>query len=117
MQIIDTPSNLPRRKRTIQIGGQTFRYRLTWLERRRSWYFDLMQLDETPIMVGRRISANAATIPFNVPGFDPGGITVIGLDQYEQSDLGDSVTVFFVSQAELSAASAELTSDYAIELP
>lgn len=73
-----------------QFGPTKLRYTFTYRERTRSWYLDLHELNGTPVMLGRRISAK--WVPTwgiaRIPELMAGVLYVIGRENYEQDDLG-----------------------------
>lgn len=75
---------------TMQLGPVKLRYRLTWRERTKSWYIGLYELNDTPLLVGRRLSPfwsplyGNATIPELIQGL----LFVRGVEGYSQKDIG-----------------------------
>lgn len=117
MLIIDTPNDRPRRIRNVQLDDTVYRLRLTWSARRGSWYMDLLTLDGTVIMSGRRISPGGVPIPSGVPGA-PGGIFfVTGTeDPYKQTDLGTSMELYYVPEDEVAEFVAEADAEAESEI-
>jgi hypothetical protein len=82
------------------------RMRLTWRERTGAWYVDLFELDDTPIVFGRRISPSF--FPLLGLGFEGESLPrdqvlfVAGpTDPYERDTLADTLVVSLVSQSEI----------------
>lgn len=105
--ILSAQPSRPAALQTVTLGDQQFRVRFTWRRRCAAWYMDLYTLDETPLAMGRRVSAGASPLWGLVldEALAPDGYFVVrGLDGYQREDLGTSLTVAFYTTAELAAA-------------
>lgn len=71
---------------------------------------DLMALDGTPLVSGRRLSAGWSPLAgLVVEDGPPGMFFARGGDGYAQTDLGRSLVLMYYSQAEMQAAAAAST--------
>lgn len=107
--ILSAHPSVPETIQTVTLGSQQYRVRLTWRRRTRGWYMDLFTLDETPLAMGRRISAGVSPLFGLVldEAVAPDGYFVVrGVDGYAREDFGTSLTVAFYTREELAAAKA-----------
>lgn len=104
---------LPATTQTVTLDGAQYRVRLTWRHRCRAWYMDLLALDETPLVLGRRLSPGwSPNMGMVLDAGPPGLFFVRGSDDYARADLGTNLVLMYYSQAELQAvAAAAATSD------
>ncbi len=100
--------DLPQHTITTTWGDRQVKIRLTFRDRMSSWYLDIFELDDTPIVFGRRVSPQFAPLL----GLAFGGeqlprdreLLIDGpSDPYERSELGEIVSLILVSDAELAA--------------
>lgn len=104
---ISTFHALPASIQTVTLDGVQYRLRLTWRHRCRAWFMDLLALDESPLVLGRRLSAGwAPNVGMVLTGGPPGLFFVRGGDGYERADLGTNLSLMYYSQAELQDAAA-----------
>ena len=100
---------------TMTWGDRQIDVRFTWRERQGSWYIDLFEDDGTPIVFGRRLSANGT--PVSGFGFEGDELPrdrqlfIAGpRDPYPQFDLGtdfaNELALVLATQAEVDAAKA-----------
>lgn len=98
---------LPASIQTVTLEDEQFRVRLTWRHRCQAWYMDLYALDETPLLLGRRLSAgwspNAGLVIENGPA---GYFLVRGLDDYAREDLGANLRLLYYTSDEVAAVAS-----------
>ena len=110
--VVSTFPALPAFKQTLTLESTQYRLRLTWRARLQGWYADLYLLDETPLALGRRLSAGWG--PFfglSLPDGPDGLFVVRGVDGYARADLGDALKLLYYTRAELAAAAPEAEAD------
>lgn len=95
---------IPSHTQTVKLGGTVFRLRLTWRDRNEAWYVDLFERDGTPIRYGKRLSAEWVPLNEVMNPREDGMIYVVGPGNYDRDDLGDTLTLEYLSPAELNAA-------------
>lgn len=106
---IPVDPQIPSQTRDIVLAGQRYRLRLTWRERCRSWYVDLLDAEtEDPILVGRRLQPGFVPWRAERAGMPDGVLYVRGVDGYQRGDLGTSLQLLFYEDDELPAAPADL---------
>lgn len=99
--------DLPQHTQTVALDGTQFRLRLTWRRRCRGWYADLYALDETPLLLGRRLCPGwAINVGLVVEDGPTGLLLVSGSDGYAREDLGRSLRITYYTRAELQEADA-----------
>lgn len=109
---IATFPELPQHTQTVTLDETQFRLRLTWLPRLQGWYLDLYALDETPLLLGRRLNPGwAVNAGLVVEGGPEGLLLVSGTDGYAREDLGRSLRLTYYTRAELQAADALRATD------
>ena len=102
--IITTFQTQPQHVQTVELGGVRLRLRLTFLERPRAWYLDILREDGTAIATGRRLSPAWGPL-FGIPVDDgpAGSLYVRGPDPYVREDLGTLLLLVFSPTADLPA--------------
>ena len=101
-QIIQVFPELPAHLQSITLGETQFSLRLTWRERTRAWYVDLLAANGTPIMQGQRVSPGWAIGAGLRPVGRPDGVLLIrGPAVYNREDLGGTVELVFYPTNEL----------------
>ncbi|HSH00106.1 MAG TPA: hypothetical protein VLB27_08655 [candidate division Zixibacteria bacterium] len=69
---------------------------------------DLLDANDNPIAVGRRLSPGMTPIPAGITGGPRGTFYVDGkLDPYSREDLGQSLNLIYVTEAEIAAIESE----------
>jgi len=103
---------IPQHVYTVTLEGAQFRLQFTWRRRLQSWYVSLLALDDTPIAMGRRLSAGWDPFFGFVLEAGPDGFFVVrGTDGYAREDLGASLRLVYFTRAELRAAIPAATGD------
>jgi hypothetical protein len=84
---------------TMQLGPTKLNLRMTYRERTKSWYLDIYEINGTPVVLGRRLSANWSPIIgyAAIPGLIDGVLYVPGIEGYEQEDLGQTLLLWYIS--------------------
>lgn len=99
-----THPSLPQHTQTVTLDGTQFRLRLTWRHRLRGWYLDLYALDETPLLLARRLCPGwSLNLGLTIEGGPEGVLLVTGPDDYERGDLGGALLLWYYPRAELQA--------------
>lgn len=93
----------PAQTYTVALDGVTYGVRLVWRARPASWYLDLSAEDGTALVLGRRLSAGWAPAVGVRDGLPPGLLYALGLDGYEQLDLGTALRLLYLPAADLPA--------------
>ncbi|MFA9271618.1 MAG: hypothetical protein ACEQSX_12835 [Baekduiaceae bacterium] len=106
---LSTHAGLPQHTQTVTLDGTQFRMRLTWRHRLQGWYLDLYTLDETPLLLARRLSPGwSPNLGLAIEGGPDGVLLVTGFDGYVREDLGESLRLRYYTRAELAAAAPEV---------
>lgn len=96
---------VPQHTITTTLEGTQYRIRYTYRLRTRSWYVDIYSVDDVPLLLGRRLSPFwAIGVGLSVPGGFGGVLLVRGVDEYVRSELGDTLSLRYVTTAEAEAA-------------
>lgn len=110
---IATFQEQPQFSQQVAVGGLELRLRMTYRQRLASWYLDALDLDDAPIVVGRRLSPGfppfyGLALETIAPPALPAGVIwyVMGPENYVREDLGDTLTLITIGLAELPAAVA-----------
>lgn len=91
---------------TATIDGAEYLLRWQWVERAASWYFDILETDETPILLGRRV---AVSWSLNLRAKDsrlPDGVFFVvdvsgeNAEIRTRDELGERVRVLFIPRDE-----------------
>jgi len=114
----------PQHSQNVTIGESPnaieLRVRLTRRERTASWYIDMFDLDDVPIILGQRVSENWApfegyALTTKVPGLPEDIVFIVqGPSPYKREDLGDTLLIFAYTEDEIAAARAQPTGDAVI---
>jgi hypothetical protein len=107
-QKLTTFQSKPQDTQTVTLGAAQYRMRLTWRARTAAWYFDLYQLDGTPIILGVRLSPGWGPMLKLVPDGRPAGrFYVRGPEPYEREMLAPDGRLVLVhySDSEIPAPS------------
>ncbi len=89
----------------MTLDGTQFRLRLTWRHRLQGWYLDLYALDETPLLLARRLCPGwSLNLGLAIEGGPDGVLLCTGVDGYARDDLGRSLLLWYYTRAELQAA-------------
>lgn len=92
-------------QRTV-FDGQEYSLRFRFNERSGYWYLDIADVDGVPIVSGRKLVRGAAIFGRSAGRFPGGQLYVIGASDPGVSDLGDAVTLYYVSAATFGRPSA-----------
>jgi len=88
-QILQAFPSLPSHVQTVTLGEMQYTVRFRWNERTASWYFDLRTIDDTPVILGRRLSPDWMPLLGLTLDNEPSGhMFVRGPDGYGRDDLG-----------------------------
>lgn len=98
-QRIQTYPNLRQHSQAVTLSGQSYRLRLTWRQRNQGWYLDLYEDDNTPLLLGRRLSPGWS--PDARTRVLPGLLYVKGPSPYDRSHLGGRLTLLYYEPEEL----------------
>lgn len=85
---------------TMELGPTKLFLRMTYRERTQSWYLDVRELNDTPVVLGRRISARymlTLTYP-ELSELIAGELYAMGLDGGTQQDLGKTLKLWFIPE-------------------
>ena len=95
--------DLPQHTQTVTLGDAQYRLRLTWRERPAAWYLDILALDDTLIVAGRRLSPQfSPTLGFVLESGPDGLLYVRGtFDPYPRQALGQTIDLFRFADSEL----------------
>lgn len=92
---------------TVVLSTRKFRIRFTYRDRTLSWYMDLRTVDGVAIALGRRLSPFWGPILQHTIENEPDGILLVqGTDGYAKADLGDTLNLIFIPDAEVPAATS-----------
>jgi len=96
---------VPRHVITVDLDGDNYDVRFTWIERMGAWYFDLRRTsDDLEIVNGRRLSVGWTPIAgFPLVGAPDVIWYVRGPDAYTRDDLGGALRLVAFSRAEIVA--------------
>jgi uncharacterized protein YigE (DUF2233 family) len=87
----------------VTLDGTQFLLRLYWRDRLAAWYLDLSELDETPVLLGRRLSTGWAPLAgVKVENRPDGYLFVRGPAEYVRGQLGVDVHLSYYSRDEVS---------------
>lgn len=100
-RVFNTFPDIPAHTQAVTLAGTVYRVRLIWRERAGGWYIDLFERDGTPIRLGKRLSADWSPLHTAMDAEDEGLVYVFGRDEYDQSDLGDDLTLLYISPEEI----------------
>lgn len=101
------PTTEKRIDQLTQLEGIEYLHRFIWLPRPAAWYLSLLDQDENPIAVGRRLNIGVSLFRhFIDPRLPPGVLAVGDLSQQGQeivlpTDLGTRVPLFYWTSDEL----------------
>lgn len=66
---------------TIELDGSTYRLTLTWKTRQAGWYLGLYSVDETPLLLGKRLSADTPLLRrYQIDGLPPGELVCLDME-------------------------------------
>jgi hypothetical protein len=103
--IVNGYAELPCHDQVVTLGDAQYVVRLTYRQRCSSWYLDLFDSEENPLVVGRRISPGwPPLVALQIDGLPDGLFIVVGRDGYAEADLGTALQLHFYSADELAAA-------------
>lgn len=107
-QILATFPTLPQTTQIVTLEDVQYQITMTWRARLHAWYLDLLLLDGTELIRGRRVSPGADILWGCLPtaGRPPGSLYVRGDDPYDQDMLGERVLLVYYASDELPAAPA-----------
>ncbi len=109
---------VPQHTITVTLEATQFRVRYTYRLRMRSWYADIFAVDDTPLLLGRRLSPFwAIGLGLSVPGGPAGVLLVRGVDDYVRAALGDTLSLRYVTVAEAASAAPVTESNIVITTP
>lgn len=110
---IATFQEFPQFSQQVVIGGVEMRLRITYRSRLASWYLDAFDLDDAPIVTGRRLSPGfVPMLGLALETIDPPALPedvvwyVVGPADYVREDLGDTLGLFIIDRADLPATPA-----------
>lgn len=104
IQVIRTFPEFPRNSQTVALGNRNFRLRFTYRGRTDSWYLDVFDVQNNPIVLARRITAFWSPLFGVVDDEIPGVLFVVGPDDANRFDLGGRLKLLFVPFADLPEA-------------
>lgn len=102
----------PQHSMTVVLDDRDVIARLTWRERPAAWYLDLLEIDETPIILGRRVVAQWLPV-FGFVIDIAGQFVVLGTEGYDRDDLADSLQLVYFGEDEVRGPELE---DYGIRI-
>lgn len=123
MKILDPlepAEQLPVYDYTVDLEDVIYRVRLVYRERQDSWYLDLFDAADEPLLTGKRLSANTALLaPYQIAGLPPGELMLVDVEAADDQaaieatfdSLGYRHQLFYYDVADLPAAAVaeELT--------
>lgn len=66
---------------TIELDGETYRIELTWKTRQQGWYIGLYTVDETPLLLGKRLAADTPLLQrYQIDGLPPGELICVDME-------------------------------------
>lgn len=93
----------------VQLDGTTFNFEFNWNDRQGAWFFNLLDIANTPLLMGRKVVLNLPMISeFVDPAFPLGDL--MATDNSGQNippgltDLGSRVIMVYFAQADLPSA-------------
>ena len=90
---------------TVVLAIRKYRIRFTYRDRTRSWYMDLRTIDDVALALGRRLSPFWGPILEHTIANEPEGLLIVqGTDGFAKADLGDTLNLIFIPDAEIPAA-------------
>ena len=108
MLILPTRTNIPHYEFEIELDGVSVRLEFRWNDREAAWFFDVLELDASPILQGRKVVlglpllgrfADARLPTGDLIAIDTAGTNVEpGIDE-----LGTRVRLCYATAAELAA--------------
>lgn len=102
----------PQHSFVVTLGEARYKVTLIWRERSSSWYMDLHTQDGTELVLGKRLAPGWSPLA----GVDLGAHALNGVlycrgpEDYERNDLGDTLVLVYVPQADIDAAASASTS-------
>ena len=87
---------------TVSLDGTRYRMRVVYRRRTRSWYLSLYTADETPIILGRRLSPGSGPLHWTRRELAPPGFLYVrGVDPYDRDDAGTSLELVYYNSADI----------------
>jgi hypothetical protein len=66
---------------TVDLEDVVYRVRLVFRERSESWYLDLYNAADEPLLTGKRLSVNTALLdPYQIDGLPPGELMLVDME-------------------------------------
>lgn len=121
MIVLPAFPQLPAYRYTITLEGSEYQLRFYWLQRSRSWYMDILEVDGTELATGMRLTVLwPMTIRKRDPRLPPGQFLCVcredvTRDISAQSDLGSTHFVAYYPQGDLVTDPED--PDYTITVP
>lgn len=107
-KVLQTFPDLERHTQEVTLDGTPYQVRLTWRQRPRAWYMDLLAADGAPIALGRRLSPRSLPLFGSaVANAPPGNLIVRGPARYTRQALGESLLIIYYAADELQFAEPE----------
>lgn len=104
IQRLPTFAEFPKHIMTLTLSGKVLRYQRTYRPRTGSWYVDIFDRDEKPLLLGRRLVGQQVVAGPEVLSVD-GLIYARGPDEPRREDLGEALREYYV---ELDALTPEV---------
>jgi hypothetical protein len=66
---------------TIPLDGVTYRIELTYKSRQEGWYLNLYDVDENPLLLGKRLAVDTELLArYEIEGLPPGELTCVDME-------------------------------------
>jgi len=103
---LNCPQNVPQFVQQTQLDGRTYTFRFHWNERERSWYLEIGDVDDVPIVASRKLVANWPLLQrVTDERRPPGEIFVVNATADDSDpdldDLDESVTLQYFDESEM----------------
>lgn len=91
---------------TIELDGETYRVVLVWKTRQEGWYLSLYAVDETELLLGKRLAADTPLLRrYQIDGLPPGELVCMDMEDVGTEptfeSLGKRHLLWYFDEAEL----------------
>lgn len=101
---ISTRSDLRKQRQRVELDGSLYLIDLTWRQRLSGWYLDIYAQDRSPLALGRRLDPGWSPTSGSLnPDLPSGAFLAVGPADYSRADLGESLRLIYIREAELAA--------------
>jgi hypothetical protein len=104
---------------TVELDSATYRVELVWKTRQLGWYLSLYAVDETALLLGKRLSADTPLLRrYQIDGLPPGDLVCIDMEDLGAEptfeSLGKRHLLWYFDESELPAQA--VSEDLLIEI-